>query len=221
MGIRQLALAVTVVCLVVGSHRQQATAAIVNGGFEAGDLTGWTFVDRSARVATTALKLGEGGEWSPAEGDYFAILETGNELAGVYRLLSQSFSVLAGQTLSLYAFFDAGDYLPFNDDGYVKLIDTGTGIPTTLYAKSVLDVGNAGSHGWQHLTYTFSSSGNYQIEAGVRNVEDSDVASWIGLDGVSLSDVLEPVSAPEPATLAIWGTLGALGLIATRRKRVA
>ena len=208
-------------CLFVGVNLEQAKAAIQNGGFETGDLTGWTKNPiGSASVVTSVGKLGEPAAWGPMEGNRFLTLQAGS--VGAYSLLSQSFSVLAGQNLSLYAFFDAGDYLPYNDDGYVNLI--GTSGTTTLYARSVShpDVGNNGSDGWQFLTHTFSSSGSYQIEAGVRNILDGVNFSWIGLDGVSLSNGLAPVPAPEPATLTIWGTLGALGLIATRRrKRVA
>lgn len=216
----QLALVVAVTCLIAGVNLQPATAAIVNGGFETG-LTDWTVSTSGGSVTVIAStgKNGESGTWAPQEGGRFAILVAGSQ--GFYNTLSQSFAALAGQTLSLYAFFDAGDYLPFNDDGYVNLI--GTSSTTTLYARSVShpDVGNYGSDGWQYLTHTFANSGSYQIQAGVRNVGDSGWPSWIGLDGVSLSNNVLP-AVPEPAALTIWGVFGALGLVAARRrKRVA
>ncbi len=208
-------------CLFVGVNLEEAKAAIQNGGFETGDLTNWTAsLPGLASVVTTAsyLPAGSAGTWSPAEGTYFALLRAG--AADTYTLLSQEFTAAAGQVLSFSVFFDAGDYI--DDDGYVSLL-VGTTV-TPLYAKSVVGVdgvGENGQDGWTSVSHEFLSDGTFTIEAGVRNYSDNIFASQLGLDNVSLSNGTEPI-VPEPTTLAIWGTLAGLGLVAgRRRKRVA
>ena len=184
-----------------------ATAkALVNGSFETGDLTGW-MASPEASVQSSTFGLGAMGEpeewsWSPTAGNYFAYLLT-NQEEGVYTLMSQSFTANVGDTLEFDIFFDTGDYLHFDDNGYAKLVGDQS---ITLYAQSVTTVGDFGADGWTHVSYIFYQAGMYQLEFGVTNLFDRIVSSAIGVDNIII---------PEPATLSLL----ALGAFLAGRKR--
>jgi hypothetical protein len=214
------ALSAATVCFHLLALAAPCRGAITNGSFESGNFTGWTVnAPGLASVESSLARLGEPGNWSPTDGGFFAQVSSGRGI-GVYTIVSQTFSQNAGDTLSLDVFFDAGDYYPFNDSGFVRLLDAGDdSLVATLYARSVADVGDYGSHGWATVSHTFSASGNFRMEAGVANAADNSVASRLGIDHVEITPAQ---TVPEPATLTIW-TLGALGsaLIAGRRRRAA
>jgi hypothetical protein len=188
---------------------RDACASISNGGFETGDLTSWAgtgnvTVQTSQAHLDNPLSSGtDVGTWTPTEGTYFAYLLSGSG-QGVYTLLSQSFAATAGDVLSFDTFFDAGDYLPFNDDGYVNLIDTVNSITIPLYAHSVATVGNGGFDGWTNVTFPITLTSTYLIEAGVRNIADNGLESAVGLDNVQLNAT---GAVPEAASLAVWSIL--------------
>ncbi len=73
--------------------------------------------------------------FSPVEGHNFAVLTTGRTSSASE--LSRSFAVgQGGQIISLAAFFDAGDYLPFNDYGDIVLFKNDVPL-ATLFAASI------------------------------------------------------------------------------------
>ena len=80
-------------------------------------------------MQTNVNKLYETGSYSATDGQYFGYLSAGAG-ANTYTMLSQDFTVQVGDTLSFDAFFDAGDYLPFNDNGFVEVINTSDSIAT-------------------------------------------------------------------------------------------
>jgi len=166
---------------------KQAQASIINGSFETGDLTGWT-----ASPAGLVSVVSSYDTFTPVHGNFFALLEAGEE--GVYTTLSQTFSANAGDTILGWAFFQANDYMPYDDDAYVRIVQGNL----ILFSSSVSAVGDYGFTPWTFFAYTFPSSGTFTIEAGVRNVEDNDLSSVLGLDYVRLVD------APEPSSLAAF-----------------
>jgi hypothetical protein len=195
----------------------QAHAGFVNGSFEDG-LTGWTASDLSLVSVVSSYQgiaddsLAPGGPtFGPASGDYFATLRGGDSEA--YTTLSQTFSAVAGQTLSGSAFFKANDTEDFNDDAYVKLIGA-NGLE--LFSSSVSAVDDYGSTPWTSFSHTFTVGGSFTLEAGVINILafDAGFDSVLGLDAVQLS----AETVPEPASVALWG-LGAVGILIARRKR--
>jgi hypothetical protein len=167
---------------------KQAQASIINGSFETGDLTGWT-----ASPAGLVSVVSSYDTFTPVHGNFFALLEAGAG-TGVYTTLSQTFSANAGDTILGWAFFQANDYMPYNDDAYVRIVQGNL----ILFSSSVSAVGDYGFTPWTFFAYTFPSSGTFTIEAGVRNVEDNALSSVLGLDYVRL------VATPEPSSLAAF-----------------
>lgn len=196
-----------------------AKASIVNGSFESG-LTGWSASPGLVSVTTGPLsKLVEVGTWSPTQGTSFAYLTGGG--ANVYTLLSQAFAAAASQTLSFDAFYDAGDYLPYTDDGYVNLVDATTNaIVATMYSQSVSTVGNYGSNGWTSVSQIIPYTGSFRIEAGVRNTLDSAASPYLGLDNITLA-ANGTGAVPEPLSVLVWGGLACAGLTVSYRRAYA
>jgi hypothetical protein len=128
--------------------------------------------------------------------------------------MSQTFSATTGNVLSLKAFFKTDDYLPFNDNSYINLLDSGNTLIATLFAADVAHVGNLSGTPWTALSYTFLSSGDFTLEFGVANQVDNDsgFSSYLGVDQISVSTV------PAPPALLLFGT-GLLGLLGMRKKR--
>jgi len=209
--VRRLACQVLAVFAILLTTSGQLQAGIINGSFEAG-LTGWV-PNNPSFVSVVGLHVEQPGAtvtYNPTEGSFFALLETGLD-TGVYTTLSQTFFANAGDTLSGYAFFDTTDYLPYNDDGYVRIVQGNV----ILFSSSVSAVGNFGQTPWTFFSYTFPISGWYTIEAGVRNVQDNSVLSYLGLDAVRWTPV------PEPSSLGLFGAVMSLlaGYYACHRRK--
>jgi hypothetical protein len=200
----------------VAAGATPARAGFINGGFETGDFTGWTVnIPALASVESNVAKIAESGSYSATEGTNFAYLNTGGGV-GVYTIISQSFSVNAGTQLDFDVFFDAGDYLPFNDNGYANLVDANTNaVVATLWTSSVAAVGDYGSTPWTHVTTNVAAAGTYKLELGVTNVGDNILTSAIGVDNVN------SVPAPAGALLFGVGLVSLGGFRAVRRKKVA
>jgi hypothetical protein len=181
-------------------------SAQVNGGFETGDTTGWTDNGGPLGVVGAWAEVGSGGPvYTPVEGNFFAVMGSGLG-TGVYSTIEQTVALSAGQWIGGYAFFDAGDYIPFNDDAYVQITQGNV----VLYSQNVAGVGDFGYGPWTAFGYNAPTAGLYTIQAGVRNNLDNILTSYIGLDGVS--------TVPEPGSLALLGA-GALPFAMRLRRR--
>jgi hypothetical protein len=181
--------------------------AVVNAGFETGDLSGWTAVGGASAV-TSHSAGNSSNTWAPVEGNFFARLTAGLG-TGVYSTLTQTFSLAANQTISGYVGYQAEDYQPFTDDAFLTIGST------VLFTASTFTVGDFGSSGWQAWSFTAPTAGSYTLQLGVRNTSDNVNTPSAMLDGVSTAVV------PEPQTWALmiigFGLVG----VASRRRTVA
>jgi hypothetical protein len=197
MGLSKTLLAGAAIALATALGATQASAT--NNGFETGDLTGWTLSGGGG--AATAY-----GAFTPAEGKYLGFVEAGCG-AGVDCVLSQTFSLSAGEKLTGDVGFQANDYLPFND--FASLQVNGT----PIFSSDVAAVGDFGNTGWQSFSFTAPSAGSYTLSLHVANDLDNALSSGAVLDGVK-------AGVPEPATWAMMLIgLGGLGAMARNRRR--
>ncbi|MCW3014146.1 MAG: hypothetical protein JWO02_1238 [Solirubrobacterales bacterium] len=147
----------------------QAAPTLTNPGFETSDLTGWS---------GTGSVVQDFSGYLPQDGAHFAVVPGGCAT----NMLSQSFTVQAGQTISGWSFFKAGDYLPYNDSGSVQLVLASNNSSTVLFSASVSQVGNYGGTPWRAWAYTFPSAGTYTLEVRSSNDRDCGVTSYVGID---------------------------------------
>ena len=191
--------------LIAAALLAAATPALaVNNGFETGDTSGWTGSSNTGAAGSFY------GVFSPYEGDFLGFAQGGNG-DGVFATLSQSFSLHAGGTISGVVGFYAGDYLPYDDDGYLAV----NGVH--IFDASVGSLGTYGNSGWVPFTFTASTYGVYTLELGGRNNGDNGG----GPTGAVIDAVTINAGVPEAATWAMliagFGLTGA----AMRRRKAA
>lgn len=76
-----------------------------------------------------------------------------------------------------------------------------------------------GNTGWVLSQYTILTSGNYLLQFGVTNWNDSAYDSGLAFDGATIAGTpIDPTVAPEPVTLILMGT-GLLGVGLVQRRR--
>jgi MYXO-CTERM domain-containing protein len=196
--------------------------AIVNGGFETGDFSGWNLVQPGfANVVTSAPVLGgtPGSKWLPTSGQFFALLQ-GGSAANRYTLMSQTISASAGDVLTFKAFFNAGDLMPFNDNAFANILNLKNFNLDNLYFKDVSSVGPMGKDGWTTVQYTFPVTGQYSLIFGINNELDNNRPSYLGVDDVEIGPRGSGQPTPEPASNLVWGLAG-LSMAAVVRRRTS
>ncbi|MHC4403225.1 MAG: carboxypeptidase regulatory-like domain-containing protein, partial [Planctomycetota bacterium] len=158
--------------------------SIVNPSFDTGDLSGWdvyTPPGGSASAVTSYSNTYSSGTYTPVDGTHFALLKTDGP--GSYTTVSQTFSAQIGDTISGWAFFDAEDYLPYNDTAVVAVKSGGTTV-ATLFFENIQSVGSYGQTPWTYWEYEFTAAGGYSLEAKMANTGDNVWDSYMGLDAV-------------------------------------
>jgi hypothetical protein len=169
-------------------------ALAVNLGFETGDTTGWTSSSTSLTGVVTSF-----GSFSPFEGSYFGFAKGGAK--DVATTLSQTFNLVAGQTISGEWGFQARDvYLYqgkiYNDDASIAV----NGVQ--LDYRDVLTVGDNKGSGWLAFSYTALAPGAYTLTLSSTNHGDGSAPSYALLDDVSVSRLVGG-GVPEPASWAL------------------
>ena len=172
-----------------------------NLGFEDG-INGWT------ASSGNGFATGNYGAFSPVSGDAFGAAAAGDG-AYVYTTLSQLFHLAAGGTISGYVGFQAGDYLPYNDDGFLTV----NGSP--IFVSNIATVGDYGNTGWQTFSFTAPTYGDYTLTFGSRNLLDN----CCGGTATVVDNVVLTGEVPEPATWTMLiGGFGMVGFAARRRQ---
>jgi len=211
-----IATALTLVCI--------PAQAFVNGGFETGNLDGWSSI---GNVAVGHIFSGE-----PAlEGSYLARLSTDTTqlVAGIESSLGLGEDMLKGwgatggsaiwQTITVgdggsFEFdyrFRSPEFMPFNDFSFVAVLGEYSGVSEL---SSVATVGGTGDSYWQHWSCSLPA-GTYTVGIGVVNIIDTSGASTLLVDGARSTTP----AVPEPASivLAILG-ISAGGVLRRPRK---
>ena len=210
-----------------------------NLGFETGDLTGWgsdgaVFVTNSITIA--------GNTANPTEGAFEAVLFTGggvtsdaadadlNLPAGTLQG-STGVPLTTGSVLwkdiyisqdypgnSFDVQFLAGDYLPYDDTGFLTISLLSSPFYGAFPYFSVSTVGDFGASGWQNLGYFGVSffPGVYRVGFAAFNGLDNSVTSALVVDNLQVASVPEPGAYVTAAFL--FGGVG-LGMLRARRKK--
>jgi hypothetical protein len=222
-----------------------ARAGLINGGFETGDLTGWSAAG-DALVVTSAIGA------VPPEGTFQVLLTTASEL-GDANNFSGSDAVPAadleaflglpaatitsgfeGSAIQRTFAADAGEILTFryrflttegsrNDRAFVTLADFGTladaQAPDLVASAVVLDpiFGEPTREtAWRTFSHTFAAAGTFTLGIGVVDADDEFQPSGLLVDDVRIQAI------PEPTTLILLGTgIGCAPLLPWRRQRPA
>lgn len=211
-------------------------ATIANGGFETGNLNGWSTFG-TVSVATTLL----GGAILPDSGNYMANVvgdgtsaaslaalmgitvsqlraTNGGIVADVGSILYQSFSAKVGDSIQVRWNFYATDYLPFDDWSFYGIRFEGSTEVTKL--ASLTDIGGTRVAetrigGWKTLDIDITKDGDYTLYLGAINALDDFGPPGLAVDSITLQQV-SPI--PEPGSVIALGVLLSSGAFLRSRR---
>lgn len=184
--------------------------AIVNGGFETGDLSGWGVYPNGGSITVES----SWNSYSPVEGNYFALIDpkVTNSNDNYWAVLGQTFAMNPGDTISGYSAFYTTDSTSYYDYGYVEVVMNSTG-GNLVWGSTVVQTTCL----WQPWSFTAgTASDNYQLRAASGNYNYPDHC-YLLVDGVTFTSAnTNPV--PEPMTMLLLGP-ALLGLVGFKKRK--
>jgi len=201
------------------------SAGVINGGFESGDLTGWSFLG-------STMVLGAQGPIAPTGGSYMAEIASGggatqvdipalesflglpagslaSAFPGLYvpaygSAIAQTFSAGAGDTLTFNWNFATSEDVPSQYAGaFLAIGGAGTMVAgladttrTDILNQSAAGSGFSVMTAWGSATIVFEAAGTYTVGFGSLQTQGSDMSSALFVDSPESS-------VPEPSTLLL------------------
>jgi hypothetical protein len=233
---KYLVVAATLCIWLAGLPARADSQLIVNGGFETGNLAGWTAVDQAGgsgswfASSSTSAPLSGLATAGPAGGTFYVVTD---QTGPGSHVLLQSFTVPIGSTsviLSFDMFVNDWNSGPFctgldytvsqTECGRVDILtaaatafDTGAGVVDNLFsgADAAHSVANPYTPYSFDLTGILTPGQTYQLRFG-----EADNQSFFnqGVDNVSL---LAATATPEPVSMLLFATgLFSLGAVKKR-----
>lgn len=207
-GRRGAFLVVVAVCLLTVAARP-AGAALINASFETGTTAGWTLSIPSGGAASvvTGHTGYMGTAYSPTDANYMLRLKTDG--SGSYTRAWQDVAMSAADVLSGWAAFDARDYLPFNDNAYVDVYNSGGVWQAQPWYDDIANLGDYGDGPWTYWSWTAPVADTYRLRYSIANSLDSALDSYALFDAAPI---------PEPMTAILLGS-GLVALMVRRRRK--
>jgi hypothetical protein len=193
--------------------------ALVNGGFETGDFSGWSWLGSPYSSVVPHLDhfnpSGPSSGYDPVEGAYFAAVTAQmyqtETPEGVFQEIDfDGLTRLSGAAALLSNYIEGYDV-----QGIVRLVDQ-QGHAFDLFNNTTLGLGDWGETGW--ITFSVRpKAGHYRLEAfTLDHTLDAQQSADLLLDGFRTDPV------PEPG---VWAVMilgfGAAGVMLRRRRPVA
>jgi hypothetical protein len=182
-----------------------------NGGFESGDLSGWSssgFVNAVEFENSRDFLDPTHGDWLPTEGKWFASLWSTDSGRVSSSSLWQKFDSKAGYVLKFDYFFDFGDFAPLYDTATATLVlPDATEVSLFEHNLPGSELADDEEVGWKTITYQLTQTGEYTLKFQTTDY-GTEFESILGVDNVR-------AIVPEPASLFVL----ALGGAALLRRR--